>query len=88
MPSFQEMSCDQQWPESSLYYAIAGLVTYNNSKELMLCGYYMTGCRIWTEQGWIQSDTTFKRRLVIHVIHFYYCVSGGGQQLQRQVLGY
>ena len=71
MPSFQEISCDQQWPGYYLDGASAGLVSYNNSKEIMLCGGYdiddhdygvMTGgCYIWSEQGWIQSDTTFNR---------------------------
>ena len=48
----------------------------------MLCGgdktstgYGMTGCYIWTSHGWKQSDTTFNR-LVIHVTHLYFCVSG------------
>ena len=62
MPSFQEISCNQQWQERELVSASAGLVSYNNTKELMVCGgYRMTGCYIWTEQGWIQSDTTFNR---------------------------
>merc|ERR1712013_675857 len=33
MPSFQEISCDQQWPGYYLDGASAGLVSYNNSKE-------------------------------------------------------
>ena len=70
MPSFQEISCDQQWPSYKLDGASAGLVSYNNTKEIMLCGGYdywdyvyegMTGCYIWSEQGWIKSDTTFTR---------------------------
>ena len=62
MPSFEEISCNQHWPKNNLRYASAGLVSYNNTKELMLCGgSRMTGCYIWTEQGWIQSDTTFFR---------------------------
>ena len=62
MPTFKEMSCNQQWPENKLNHASAGLVTYNNTKEIMLCGgYRITGCRIWTKEGWVKSDTTFDR---------------------------
>ena len=71
MPTFQEISCDQQlqWHENEVGGTSAGLVSYNNTKEIMLCGGYehdydyegMTGCYIWSEQGWIQTDTTFNR---------------------------
>jgi len=62
LTSFQEISCNQQWPERKLEWAIARLVSYNNTKEVMLCGGIgRTGCHIWTENGWIQSDTSFNR---------------------------
>merc|ERR1712142_71492 len=63
LPSFQEISCDQRWPDKKLEGASAALVSYRGTKEIMLCGGRgITGCRIWTSHGWWISDTTFNRR--------------------------
>ena len=61
MPSFEEIPCNQYLP-GYLVEAAAGLVTYKNAKEIMLCGgWHMRGCYIWTEDGWVKSDTTYDR---------------------------
>ena len=40
-------------------YASAGVVMDNN---LMVCGGYgMTTCRMWTEDGWVETTTGFNR---------------------------
>jgi len=63
LSTFKEVSCEQHFPERPLTAATAGIVSYNNKEELMLCGGNdMTGCRIWTKEGWAQSDTTFNRK--------------------------
>ena len=68
MPSLQEISCDQNWPDYKLDGASAGLVSYNNTKKIMLCqgyeydyDYEAPSCYFWSEQGWIKSDTIFNR---------------------------
>ena len=59
LPSFQEVDCQQDFPESPMNYASAGVVMDNN---LMVCGGYgMTTCRMWTEDGWVETTTGFNR---------------------------
>merc|ERR1711862_932797 len=60
LPSFEEVACQQDFPESPMSYASAGVVLDNN---LMVCGGNgMTTCRIWTEDGWAESATGLNRR--------------------------
>jgi len=83
LPSFQEVPCNQHWPEYSIINAFGGLVNHNNTKELMLCGgISITGCRIWTKDGWLQSDTKFNRqRSASSVINDRLLVTGGWEAI-------
>jgi len=59
LPSFEEVDCQQEFPESRLSRASAGIVMDNN---LMVCGGRgMTTCRRWTEDGWLESATGVNR---------------------------
>jgi len=61
MNTFKEVPCDQQFTTGT-YGSTAGFVSYNNTRELMVCGgYHQSGCHIWTNNGWVQSDTTYHR---------------------------
>jgi len=61
--TLDEVACNQDFPEKPILEAIAGIVPYKGNNELMVCGGKdMTGCRIWTVDGWVQSDTGFNRR--------------------------
>jgi len=62
LPSFDVVNCTQDFPYYVLRRASAGVVTYNNQQELMLCGgYRMTGCHIWTKEGWVKTAVNFTR---------------------------
>ena len=59
LPSFEEVTCKQDFPENPLQYATAGVVMDGN---LLVCGGRgMTTCRIWTEKGWLEKGTGFNR---------------------------
>jgi len=59
LPSFEEVDCQQEFPESRLSRASAGIVMDNN---LMVCGGRgMSTCRLWTEDGWEESATGVNR---------------------------
>jgi len=59
LPSFEEVDCQQDFPESGMNYASAGVVMDNN---LMVCGGTgMTTCRLWTEEGWNETETGVNR---------------------------
>ena len=61
LPSFDVVNCTQYFPYV-LHYASAGVVTYNNQQELMVCGGLgMTGCHIWTKEGWVKTAVNFTR---------------------------
>ena len=62
LPTFQEVSCDQEFPEKPLDFASAGVVMEQGKKELQVCGGRgMTTCRLWTEGGWVETATGFNR---------------------------
>ena len=63
LPSFAEVTnCDQKFPENPLSGASAGVVMVNGKRELQVCGgHSMTTCRLWTEDGWIETETGFDR---------------------------
>jgi len=59
LPSFKEVDCQQEFQESGMRFASAGIVMDNN---LMVCGGRgMSTCRLWTEDGWLESATGFHR---------------------------
>merc|ERR1719308_714512 len=59
LPSFKEVDCQQDFPESAMSYASAGVVMDN----LMVCGGHgMTTCRIWKEDGWVETATGVNRK--------------------------
>ena len=59
LPSFEEVDCQQDFPESGMNYASAGVVMDNN---LMVCGGVgVTTCRLWTEDGWVETATGVNR---------------------------
>jgi len=59
LPSFEEVPCNQDFPENPLQWATAGIVTDNN---LLVCGGQgMSGCMMWTENGWQEKGTGFNR---------------------------
>jgi len=61
LPSFEDVTCKQDFPEK-LTYASAGVITYNNQQELMVCGSSgMTGCKTWTKNGWVKTAASFPR---------------------------
>jgi len=62
LPSFEEVTCKQDFPEELfLNYATAGVVMDGN---LLLCGGYgMTTCWLWTENGWLEKGTDFNRKI-------------------------
>jgi len=66
LPSFEKVTCTQDFPSPDrLNRASAGVVTYNNLQELMVCGGNgMTGCRTWTKEGWVKTAETFPRYLM------------------------
>jgi len=60
LPSFEEVACQQDFPEVRLRYASAGVVMDNN---LLVCGGLdMTVCLLWTEDGWEEKGTGFNRK--------------------------
>merc|ERR1719369_1342425 len=62
LPSFQQVSCNQEFPEKPLNRASAGVVMKNGKKELQVCGGEgMTTCRLWTEDGWVETEIGFNR---------------------------
>ena len=62
LPSFQQVSCVQEFPVNRLGYATAGVVMVNGKKELQVCGGRgMTTCQLWTEDGWVETATGFNR---------------------------
>ena len=59
LPSFQEVDCQQDFPENPMREASAGVVMDGN---LLVCGGFgMTTCRLWTEYGWKETVTGFNR---------------------------
>merc|ERR1712013_688680 len=59
LPTFKEVDCQQDFPESPMNGASAGVVMDNN---LMVCGGRgITTCRMWTEDGWVEATTGLKR---------------------------
>ena len=62
LPSFEQVSCVQEFPVNSLSYAFAGVVMVNGKKELQVCGgKTMATCQLWTEDGWVETATGFDR---------------------------
>ena len=63
LPEFSTVPCIQEFPEEDpLNYASAGVVMNNGTKTLQVCGGHgMTTCRLWTEDGWAETATDFKR---------------------------
>ena len=66
LPGLDEVECDQDFPLDTqhLQYASAAVVPYGGADTLMLCGTSPgtagEGCRVWREDGWELSDTTFR----------------------------
>jgi len=60
LPSFEEVPCNQDFPEHHLEWATAGIVADNN---LLVCGGrgMHTTCMMWTENGWLEKGTGFSR---------------------------
>lgn len=65
LPSFTEVSCNQNFPEDTseaFDSSSAAMVMHKGKQELIVCGgFSMTGCRVWTDQGWDKIETSFNR---------------------------
>jgi len=65
LPTFEEVPCQQGFPESyakDLGHQMTGaVVSHHGNKTLMLCGVKHT-CFVWTSDGWKQSYAQFDRK--------------------------
>ena len=63
IPTFKEVSCDQNFPSSvgvgAGFYS-AGVVTYKGTNTVMYCR-MLVPCIVWTKSGWIEIGPEWDR---------------------------
>ena len=66
LPDFQQITCEQNYTDPYDYDAVAGLLTLDGKDRLIVCrGSYGTGCLIWTENGWQDTNPEFDRYICL-----------------------
>ena len=65
IPTFKEVSCDQNFPSSVGVHVgpglnSAGVVTYKGTNTVMYCR-LLVPCLVWTKSGWIEIGPEWDR---------------------------